>query len=213
MSTIRVLVVDDHPIVRAGICKLLDKAPEIEVVGEAGSGEEALQLVKDLNPDVILLDVEMPGKSGIEVAQQLRREKTNIHILALSAHNSQQYVQGLLESGVSGYLVKEDAQVDIIDALRGVARGEEGWLSRQIKARMVYWTQTGQKARQVLTGRELEVVQQLMAGKTNQEIGYSLGISAKTVEKHLQTICQKLGVSSRTEAAVWAAREELNEKV
>ena len=170
-------------------------------------------MVQDLSPDVLLLDMEMPGKGGMEVAEELQREGSFVHILALSAHNDRQYIQSVLGSGASGYLVKDEAPDEIIEAVRGVARGEQGWISRQITTRMFSWVQDKSSMYGPrLTDREVQVLEQLVIAKTNQEIGLALGISEKTVEKHMETIFEKLGVSSRTEAAVWAAREELENK-
>jgi DNA-binding NarL/FixJ family response regulator len=208
MSHIRVLLVDDHPVLRVGIRDLLAKAPDIEVIGDAQNGEEALQMVQDLSPDVLLLDMEMPGKGGMEVAQELHEEGSIVHILALSAHNDRQYIEGVLRSGAAGYLVKDEAPDQIVEAVRGVARGEQGWISRQIATKISSWVQNNSIAGPGLTDREAQVLQQLLAAKTNQEIGLAMKISEKTVEKHMEAIFQKLGVSSRTEAAVWAAREE-----
>jgi two-component system response regulator DegU len=208
MSPTSVLLVDDHPVVRAGIRNLLERAPDIVVVGEASDGEEALQMVKDLNPDVMLLDMEMPGLNGNEVAQQLQQSGSQVHILALSAHDDRQYIQELLENGASGYLVKEEVPEAIVEAVRGVARGEQGWVSRSVAAQMTSWMREGsQDDRMGLTAREVQVLKAVVAGKTNQEIGLELGISEKTVEKHLEGVFSKLGVASRVEAAVHAVRE------
>jgi DNA-binding NarL/FixJ family response regulator len=208
MSPISVLLVDDHPVVRAGIRNLLEKAVDITVVGEASNGEEALQLVKDLSPDVLLLDMEMPGLRGNEVAQQLQKDGASVRILALSAHDDKQYIQELLAIGASGYLIKEEVPEAIIDAVRGVSRGEQGWVSRRVAAQMSSWMrEETQDERMGLTSREVEVLQAVVAGKTNQEIGLALGISEKTVEKHLEGVFSKLGVASRVEAAVHAVRE------
>jgi DNA-binding NarL/FixJ family response regulator len=212
MRKIRVLLVDDHTIIRIGIRNLLANAPDIEVVGEATNGTEALQLVQELDPDVLILDMEMPGISGIEVAQNLRSQGSRVHILALSAYNDRRYVENVLKSGASGYLVKDEAPDAILDAVRGVAQGEQGWISRQIVNRLVDWSSNPQYG-YLLTGREAQVLQELLHGKTNQEIGLALKITDKTVEKHMDSIFQKLGVSSRTEAAVWAAKEELGNRL
>lgn len=202
-----VLLVDDHPVVRAGIRNLLEKAPDIVVVGEASNGTEALKLVKDLSPDVLLLDMEMPGLSGNEVAQQLQKAGAPVKILALSAHDDKQYIQELLANGAAGYLVKEEVPEAIVEAVRGVSRGEKGWVSRRVAAQMSTWMGEDNQEHNGLTSREVQVLQAVVAGKTNQEIGLSLGISEKTVEKHLEGIFAKLGVASRVEAAVRAVRE------
>jgi DNA-binding NarL/FixJ family response regulator len=207
MPSTRVLLVDDHPVVRAGIRNLLEQATDIEVIGEASDGTEALQMVTDLSPDVLLLDMEMPGLSGNEVAEKLQEKGSTVRILALSAHDDKQYIQELLSKGASGYLVKEEVPETIVEAVRGVARGERGWVSRRVAAQMSTWMQNDDQSRKGLTTREVQVLHAVVAGKTNQEIGLSLGISEKTVEKHLEGVFSKLEVASRVEAAVRAVRE------
>lgn len=202
-----VVLVDDHPVVRAGIRNLLEKAADIIVIGEASTGPEALKIVSDLNPDVLLLDMELPGISGSEVASQLQKSGTGTKILALSAHDDRQYIQELLANGASGYLIKEEVPEAIVEAVRGVSRGEKGWVSRRVAAQMSTWMGEENQPRNGLTTREIQVLQSVVAGKTNQEIGLTLGISEKTVEKHLEGIFGKLGVASRVEAAVRAVRE------
>ncbi len=207
MSPTSVVLVDDHPVVRAGIRNLLEKAPDIVVVGEASNGTEAIHLATELVPDVLLLDMEMPGLSGNEVAQQLLKAGVPVRILALSAHDDKQYIQELLANGASGYLVKEEVPEAIVEAVRGVSRGEKGWVSRRVAAQISTWMGEENQEHNGLTSREVQVLQAVVAGKTNQEIGLSLGISEKTVEKHLEGIFAKLGVASRVEAAVRAVRE------
>jgi DNA-binding NarL/FixJ family response regulator len=207
MPSINVVLADDHPVVRAGIRNLLEQASDIVVVGEAKDGNETIKMVEDLKPDVLLLDMEMPGISGSQVAQQLMNSGSAVHILALSAHDDKEYIQELLSNGAAGYLVKEEVPEAIIEAVRGVSRGERGWLSRRVAAQMSAWMQEGEQDRKGLTSREVEVLQAVVAGKTNQEIGLALGISEKTVEKHLEGVFAKLQVASRVEAAVRAVRE------
>jgi two-component system NarL family response regulator len=209
MNKVRVVLADDHPITREGVKKILVKSTDIEVVGEAESGEKALQLANELNPDVLLLDMEMPDMKGLEVARRLKEARSPVRILALSSYDDKQYIFGLLAAGASGYLTKEEVPSTIVDALHGVARGEQGWVSRRVAAVMAAWTQDRGSEERQLTDRELEVLRQLVAGKTNQEIGYELGISQKTVEKHLESMFAKLRVSSRVEAAVLAVKEKL----
>lgn len=209
MTKIRVLLADDHPIVRRGIRSLLQTAADIEVVAEAKSGMEALQLIDELSPDVVLLDMEMPGMSGVDVAKQLKATRSGVHVLALSAYDDSQYVRNLLASGAAGYITKEEAPEMIIDAVRGVARGEEGWLSRRAIAKMSAWTRDSEVAGNELSSREMDVLRLLVAGKTNQEIGLALKISEKTVEKHVGAIFDKLDVASRVEAAVQAVQRGL----
>lgn len=209
MPPIRVLLVDDHPVVRQGIRNLLEAQDDIKIVGEASGGTEAIKLVKDLSPDVMLLDMEMPGIKGTQVARQIKDEGLPVRVLALSAHDDKQYIRELLSSGAAGYLVKEEVPETIVDAVRGVAFGEQGWVSRRIAAQMSTWMGGEEEDQNSLTPREVEVLKGVVAGKTNQEIGLSLGISEKTVEKHLEGVYKKLGVASRVEAAVHAVREKI----
>jgi DNA-binding NarL/FixJ family response regulator len=207
MANIRVVVADDHPVARGGLRGLLEKAIDIEVIGEAADGPETLRMVEALAPDVLLLDMEMPGLKGVEVAQQLQATGSSVRILALSAYDDKEYISGLLSSGAAGYLTKGEIPQTIVEAVRGVARGEAGWVSRQIAAEMASWTQEEQQRE--LTKREMEVLQLVVQGKTNQEVALDLGISDKTVEKHLENVYSKLGVASRVEAAVRAVRDGL----
>lgn len=209
MSPIRVVLADDHPVVRSGIRNLLERAVDITVVGEASTGGEALKMVDDLGPDVLLLDMELPDVKGIEVAQQLRQAGSPVRILVLSAHDDPLYIRELLESGAAGYLVKEEAPETIVEAVRGVAHGEQGWVSRRIAAQMVSWMRGDEIGEIKLTPREMDVLRLVVEGKTNQNIGVLLGISEKTVEKYLYAIFTKLEVTSRVEAAVFAVREGL----
>lgn len=205
--SIHVVLADDHPVTRAGIKRFLDKAVDIEVVGEASTGEEALKMVEDLSPDVLLLDMEMPDLKGVAVANRLKESGSPVHILALSTYNNKQYIFGLLSIGASGYLTKEEVPETIVEAVRGVARGEQGWVSRKVAATMSTWAQEDDSPTSELTDRELQVLRGVVDGKTNQEIGLDLGISQKTVEKHLESIFSKMKVSSRVEAAVMAVRQ------
>jgi len=209
MNPIRVLLVDDHPVVRSGIHGLLEKAMDIEIVGEASNGEEALHLVEETHPDVLLLDMELPDVQGTQVAQQIRRLYPQVKILALSAHDDSVYVRELLELGAAGYLMKEEAPEMIIEAVRGVAHGEQGWVSRRIASQIASWVQAGGPDKMDLTLRENEVLRLVVQGKTNQAIAVQLAISEKTVEKYVRAIFNKLNVNSRVEAAVYAVREEL----
>lgn len=209
MSKIRVLLADDHPIVRTGIRTMLQGATDIDVVAEAKSGAEALALVEQLQPDILLLDMEMPGMSGVDVAKKLKVMDSAVRVLALSAYDDAQYVRNLLASGAAGYLTKEEAPEMILDAVRGVARGEEGWLSRRAVAKVTAWARQDQDDGGKITEREQEVLSLVVAGKTNQEIALALRISEKTVEKHVGSILSKLNVASRVEAAVQAVQRGL----
>ena len=209
MSPIRVLLADDHPVVRNGIRDLLEKEIDIEIVGEATNGVETIHLVEEANPDVLLLDMELPDFQGTEVAQQVQLRFQKVKILVLSAHDDSIYVRELLKLGAAGYLMKDEAPEAIVEAIRGVAHGEKGWVSRRIAAQISSWMQSDKPDEAKLTQREHEVLQRIVQGKTNQAIAIELNISEKTVEKYLSVIFTKLNVTSRTEAAVLAVREGL----
>lgn len=209
MSDIGVLIADDHPIVCKGIRNLLEAAAGISVVGEAHSGAETLQLIQSSHPDVVLLDVELSDMSGIDVIRQVNQSKINIRILGLSSYDDREFISQLLSLGASGYLLKDEIPEQIIEAIRGVARGETGWVSRKVAAKLSQILQKDQDGVADLTHREMDVLRLVVEAKTNGEIGMLLGISEKTVEKHLDTIFRKLGVASRVEAAVLAVRGDL----
>jgi DNA-binding NarL/FixJ family response regulator len=205
--SIRIVLADDHPVTRAGIKRFLVNAVDIDVVGEASTGEEALRLVEELSPDVLLLDMELPDLKGVTVAKRLKEAGSPVHILALSTYNNKQYIFGLLSIGAAGYLTKEEVPETIVEAVRGVARGEQGWVSRKVAAVMSTWAQDDGSQPSDLTDREMQVLRGVVEGKTNQEIGLGLGISQKTVEKHLESVYSKMKVASRVEAAVMAVRQ------
>ncbi len=208
-NTIRVILADDHPIVRAGIRNLLNRTSDIQVVGESGCGPDIIPLVNELKPDILLLDMELPGMAGVDIARRLQLMRSPVKILVLSGYDDKQYIMQMLELGASGYLTKDEAPELIVDAVRGVAQGEHGWLSRRVSAQVTAWMLEEGSDPKRLTSREIEVLTLLTNGKTNQAIGLALGISEKTVEKYLDTIFRKLGVSSRVNAAVRAVREGL----
>lgn len=208
MEKIRVMLADDHPVTRAGVRKFLSKASDIEVIAEAENGNQALEMAKELQPDVLLLDIELPGIKGIEVARELQMAHSPIRILVLSSYDDKQFIFGMLGTGAAGYLTKEEIPETIVEAVRGVARGEKGWVSRRVAAIMSAWTQTDEISSKNLTPREFDVLKWVVKGKTNQEIGVELGISQKTVEKHLESVFAKLKVTSRVEAAVLAVQEK-----
>jgi len=208
MDAIHVLIVDDHPAVRLGVRTLLEKGGDIQVTGEVGTGDEALRLVNAKLPDIVLLDMELPDMDGPQVAAQLKEKALPVSIIGFSAYDDIEYIQAMLDAGMAGYLVKDEAPEIILEAVRAVARGERGWFSRRVATQLARWVK-GTYLRLGLTQREIEVCQILAQGKTNDEIGRALGISEKTVEKHLEGIFPKLGVFSRVEAAVRVVRAGL----
>ncbi len=195
MQSIRVVIADDHPIVRSGIRDMLDDADGIDVVAEADSGPDALQKVEEHQPDVLLLDMEMPELSGLEVAERLQARNAPVRLLALSSYDDQEYVQGLLESGASGYLTKENAPELIIEAVRAVARGEVRWFVQPA---------LDDPSSPNLTQRETEILEHMARGYSNDEIAEALGISESTVRKHATHVYQKIDADSAREAIAWA---------
>lgn len=212
-TPIRVLLADDHPIVRNGIRRLLESEGDIEVAGEACDGEETLEMVEKLKPDVELLDMEMPHLNGVEVAKRIRKNFSDVRVLALSGYDDRSYIIELLQLGVNGYLIKDEAMEMIVEAVRGAARGETGWLSRRISALVTSWMHKNEDQPLNLTQRELEVLRLVAAGNTNQRIALELHISEKTIEKYIESILRKLGVGSRVEAAVYAVRNNLLDRL
>lgn len=209
MSQIRVLLADDHPIIRSGIRLLLEQATDITVVGETDRGSDVVGLVDQLRPDVLLLDMEMPGKSGVAVAQELQQIGADVRVLVLSAYDDDEYIASLLATGASGYLTKEEALNTIVDAVRGVARGEDGWFSRRAVAQIAALARKEQTRSDIdLTEREEEVLKMLSEGWTNLRIANALTVSERTIRFHLSNIYEKLGVSSRAEAISWALKRD-----
>jgi DNA-binding NarL/FixJ family response regulator len=166
-------------------------------------------MIEELKPDVVLLDMEMPDINGVEVVKRISEGDISVRILGLSSYDDREYISQLLSMGASGYLLKDEVPEAIIEAIRGVARGETGWVSRKVAAKLSQILQDDKTGGKDFTPRELEVLRLVVEGKTNGEIGVALGISEKTVEKHLDAIFRKMSVVSRVEAAVMAVRENL----
>jgi DNA-binding NarL/FixJ family response regulator len=208
---IRVVLAEDYPVIRLGIKNMLEGKKGITVVGEAADGYEVLRLVDELHPDVLVLDMELNRLDGVEVARQLKEYVDAPKILVLSAYDDTQLVQSMIDLGVSGYLSKSEAADQIEDAVLNIMNGESGWLSAGIKEKMERQAARIPSTLDTLTNREREVLALVVEGKSNLTIAYELGISQKTVEKYLTIIFIKLGVQSRTDAAVAAVREKLLE--
>lgn len=205
---IRVILVDDHPVVRNGVKNFLTKARDIEVIAEARDGEEAIRLVNELNPHVLLLDMELPGKNGVEVTEALKASGSSVKVLAFSGHDDREYIRGVLNSGAAGYITKDEPNEHVIEAIRGVAYGQQGWLSRKVKAAVMELYQNEDLAGKKVTPREAEVHDLVYQGKTNKKIAFDLKISEKTVEKYIYSLFQKYEVVSRVQLAVKKAREK-----
>jgi len=198
MNPIRVLIADDHTLVRAGIRGLLANLAGIEVVGEAGEGYEALRLAETLQPDVLLLDISLPGMNGLEVATRLMKLDAAIHVVILSMHVSEEYVLQALRAGASGYLLKASAVSELELAIRAVVRGDT-YLSPAVSKRVVddYVSRTSGAADPLaaLTPRQREILQLVAEGHTNKEVAQRLGLSYRTVETHRNQLMKRLGVT------------------
>jgi len=201
---IRLLLVDDHPVVRKGTRDLLDTEHDFQVVGEAASGEEAILKARELVPDVILMDVSMPGMNGIEATRQIKAERPAQNVLVLTSYDDDAYIFALLEAGAAGYLLKNASEAELLGAVRAVAAGESALhpsVARKVLERFSI-TSTSSAPLDTLSPRELEVLRIAATGRTNKEIARDLDISPRTVQVHLANIFSKLGVGSRTEAVL-----------
>ena len=194
---IRVLVADDHAIVRTGIRHVLENEPGFTVVGEASNGAEALALAAEVRPDVAVLDISMPGISGLETAAALRRESPATRVLILSMYDNTEYVREALRAGVHGYLLKDSAAAELGEAIRTVCRGEAFFsppVARQLGAAFRGDGPTPDSALSLLSARERQVLAGIARGQTNKEIAQELGISHRTVESHRESLMRKLEV-------------------
>jgi len=212
MPRIRVVLVDDHALFREGIRRLLSQEEDIEVVGEAGNGLEAVAVARATAPDIILMDVVMPRLNGIEATKQIKRTNPTTAVLVLSAYSDDRYILGLLEAGTAGYLLKHASGQELVQAIRAVYAGESV-LHPAITARllaMVAHSATGRGTNTdrgaALTQREMDVLRLAARGHSNKEIALELSLSLPTVKAHLVSIFNKMGVGSRTEAILGALR-------
>jgi len=207
---VRVLIVDDHAVVRSGIRLLLEKEPDIEPVGEAGTGREAVFEARALKPDVILMDVVMPDQTGLEVLPTLLHEQPEVKVMLLSMQDDPRYVREAFEAGASGYVLKEAADADVVAAIREVASGGH-YVHPELGARLVAAESRERKRAEEdpLSEREHEVLRLLALGHTNQEIAQQLYISVRTAETHRAHIMQKLRLSTRAELVRYALDQGL----
>ncbi len=204
MAMIRVVLADDHSIVRKGIREFLEEAGDIQVVAEAADGEEALALVREHQPDVLVLDIRMPRLSGVEVARRVAAENPGVRILVLTAYDDDPYVTAIFKSGATGYVLKTADSEELVRAVRAVAAGRSA-LAPEVAQKVIEQLtgstrRVGDEVVQTLTERELEVLRLAARELTNRAIGRELGISDRTVQGHLANIYSKLHVSTRTGA-------------
>jgi DNA-binding NarL/FixJ family response regulator len=214
----RVLLAEDHAILRDGLKALLEREPAIEVVAEAVNGQEAVRLASQLVPDLIIMDLSMPGTNGTEAIPLIKRRYNTIKIIALTVHNTEEYVRATLDAGADGYVLKEDSHRDLVAAIKSVTMGKSylspgicnqvvnGFLSRagsppEQEERQPHWD--------ALTVREREILKLVAEGKRNKDISDYLSISVKTVEKHRANLMRKLGVRNASELTAFAIRHKL----
>ena len=208
----RILVADDHPIVRSGLRKVLDGQPDLEVVAEAEDGAEAVRRALAEDVDLAVLDVSMPKTTGIQAAAELHKRKPELKLLMLSMYDSEQFLFESLKAGASGYVLKSDADHDLVDAVRRTIRGQSFLYPSAISALvkdMLARGRSGDGEFDVLTPRELQVLKLIAEAYTSKEIAKELVISVKTVERHRQNILEKLGMSDRVELTRYAIRRGL----
>lgn len=208
MDPIRIVLGEDHSLVREGTRRILEQHPDLTVVGEAGDGQEVLELVERLRPDVAILDIRMPRLSGIEVLRRMKQSSPNTKAIMLTAYDDDDYILALMEAGASGYLLKTTRAADLVEAVRSVQQGEPV-LHPAIAVKVArLWGRTRATAEQgsseELSSREREVLVLAANGLRNKAIADRLGISVRTVEGHFNSILAKLGVASRTEAVLYA---------
>jgi two-component system response regulator NreC len=213
MSKIRLLLVDDHQIVRAGLRLLFQAEKDMEIIGEVGSGDEAIQAVKELMPDVVVMDVIMPGMGGIEATRKIKAAWPDTAVLALTMHEDEQYFFEMLNAGASGYVPKRAAPDDLVSAIRVVSQGNvflhsalASFLMKEILSKE---KQEASTAVEELTPREQEVLTYIAEGYTNREIAEALIISVKTVDRHRENIMHKLNMHNRVELVKYAIEKGL----
>ena len=221
MSTIKILMAEDHVITRQGICRLLEDEKDLKVIGEASDGEEAVQMVTEMQPDVVIMDIAMPKLNGIEATRQIKLIRPATAVLILSAYDDDEYVFGLVEAGAAGYLLKTASGEEVTRAIRAVHKGEpvlDPIIARKVLNRFRF---PGKVPRvgipsEHLSKREIDVIRLAAKGMSNKGIADELHLSRRTVEGNLRTIFNKLGVGSRTEAVIkamgkgWLTLEEVS---
>lgn len=221
-DTIRVLIADDHALLREGLRRILEMEPDIQVVAEAGDGQAAVALATEHRPDVVLMDVNMPGGGGLAATRAIHNSLPGVAVIVLTIHDDDEYIIELVNAGAKGYVLKDVDPARLIEAIRRV-KGGETFIPSDLMAKVFQQFQRREEGRQSpaeaisgqagghepLTERELEVLQLIVDGKSNKEIARTLYISEKTVKNHVTNLLKKLDVSDRTQAAVYAIRTGL----
>lgn len=209
---IKVLIADDHQLFREGLVNLISSAPDIEVIGEAKDGKEATEKTKELKPDVVLIDIGMPEMNGIEATRILKKQQSEVKVIAVSMHSDRQFVKGILEAGADGYLLKNCTYRQLINAIKSVVEGKK-YLSDDITEMVIQGyldpAEEVNDNQSDLSERELEILKLYAEGKSTREISEKLFISVKTVGTHKQHIFEKLGMKSNADMVKYAIKEGL----
>lgn len=211
METIKIMITDDHSMIREGLKNLLELDGDIEVIAEAENGEDCLHKLITVNPDVLLLDINMPKKNGLEVLKTLKNNKSKVKVLILTVHNEIEYLMKAVDIGINGYILKDSESAELKKAIIAVANGEnyiQPSLIPALNSKMIEKNRDKGKI-ESLTKRELEVLKLLAVGMYNKEVAEKLNISERTVKNHVSNIFKKLEVTDRTQAAVFAIRNNL----
>lgn len=214
MKKVKVLVVDDHTLIREGLCKILSTEEAIEVVGEAEDGQQAIEQAVKVKPDVILMDITMPGTNGIEATRTIKSKCPQIGVIALTIHDQEEYLFELIKAGASGYVLKDISSDLLIQTILGVAKGESFIPPSMTTKIFAEFSRLSSRSYQDtypqgLTKREVDVLRLVAQGESNRAIAKKLFISEKTVKNHLTNIFQKLGVMDRTQAALLAVKNKI----
>jgi two-component system response regulator NreC len=207
-----ILLADDHGVLRAGLRALLNSEADLDVVGEAASGDEALRLAAELRPGIVLLDLNMPGPGGIEVTRQLREVLPETRVLVLTVHEDEGLLREAIDAGASGYIIKRAVESELINAIHAVARGElyiHPSMTRALIHEPAKRTRARSGGQESLTPRETDVLRLIVRGYTNRQAAEELGLSVRTVEAHRANLMGKLGLKSRVELVRWAADNDL----
>ena len=210
MSKIRVILADDHPLIRQGIRFALSVEPDLEVVGEVGDGTEAVSACLRLTPDILVQDISMPGPKLANVVKTVLQQSPKTRVLILSAFDDDTYVRHLMQAGISGYLLKDEGPECVVQAIRAIHEGGT-WFSRAITQRFVDWQSPAEPEAPNLTEREQQVLSLIGQGLDNSDIAQKLDLAEQTVRNYASSVYEKIGVSNRAQAAIWTLENSLEE--